>query len=377
MTKKTVKEDEKSSTEAKESETIETKQPKLSDMPGVGPVSIKKLNNAGITSIYDLIVRGPMEIARITGKDKDDADVLVEKARELLSQEGLITKAFISGTQLLEERSKVGIISTGTKALDKLMVSDIQRQDGKTIGGVETKSITEVFGEFGSGKTQLCHTLAVMVQKPKSEGGLDGNVLWIDTENTFRPERIITICNAKNPYPDTTKKCEEHGTIECEECKALNMDPMKVLERITCARAFNSSTQKLMLEDAAKYIRENNIKLIIVDSGIGLFRSEYHGTGELARRQQGINAFVYLLQRTAETYDCAAIMTNQVQATPMAFGDPIKPIGGNIVGHTSTYRIYLKKAGKKHIAKMIDSPHHEQSEVQYALTAAGVADVED
>ena len=193
-----------------------------------------------------------------------------------------------------------------------------------------------------------------MVQKPKTEGGLDGGVLYIDTENTFRPERIVSIAQAHE------------------------MDPEKVLDRIIVARAYNSAHQTLILEEAGPVIQENNIRLIVVDSAVGLFRAEYLGRGTLSNRQQKLNHFVHMLSRIAETYNCAAIATNQVMASPdVFFGDPTRPIGGNVVAHTSTYRIYFKKSGKKRIARMVDSPHHPEEEVIFALGEAGVMDLED
>jgi DNA repair protein RadA len=221
-------------------------------------------------------------------------------------------------------------------------------------GGIETQALTEVYGEFGCGKTQFAHTMSVMVQKSKEEGGLEGGVLYIDTENNFRPERIVSIAQAHE------------------------MDPEKVLDRIIVARAYNSAHQTLILEEAGAIIEENNIKLIIVDSAVGLFRAEYLGRGTLSVRQQKLNHFVHLLSRIAETYDCAALATNQVMASPdVFFGDPTRPIGGNVVAHTSTYRIYFKKSGKKRIARMVDSPHHPEEEVIFALGEAGVVDPEE
>ena len=175
--------------------------------------------------------------------------------------------------------------------------------------------------------------------------------MYIDTENTFRPERIVSIAKA-------------HG-----------MDPEKTLDRIIVARAYNSAHQTLILEEASQMIRENNVKLLVVDSAVGLFRSEYLGRGTLSVRQQRLNKFVHLLVRIAETYNCAALATNQVMASPdVFFGDPTRPIGGNVVAHTSTYRIYLKKSGKKRIARMVDSPHHPEQEVIFGLGEAGVID---
>ncbi len=316
---------------------------RLDSLEGVGPVTTKKLTDAGIHNIMDLLVRGPVDVAEITGMDKETAEKIVNKSRQQLVEEGLIAKDFVSATEIYKRRQDIGKISTGTSCLDLLFD-----------GGIETQALTEVYGEFGSGKTQFCHTMCVNVQKPKEEGGLDGGVLYIDTENTFRPERIVTIA------------------------KVQNLDPEKVLERIIVARAYNSAHQILILQEAGPVIEENNIKLVIVDSAVGLFRAEYLGRGTLSERQQKLNKFVHLLVRTAETYNCAALATNQVMSSPDTFfGDPTRPIGGNVVAHTSTYRVYFKKSGKKRIARMVDSPHHPESEVIFTLTEAGVSDPED
>ena len=316
---------------------------RLDSLEGVGPVTTRKMSDAGIHNIMDLIVRGPVEISEITGMDKDTAAKIVNKARLHLVEGGLLAKDFVSAAEIYKRRQSIGKITTGTNCLDTLFD-----------GGVETQALTEVYGEFGCGKTQFAHTLSVMVQKPKEEGGLDGGVLYIDTENTFRPERIVTIAKA-------------HG-----------MDPDKVLDRIIVARAYNSAHQTLILEESGPVIEENNVKLLVVDSAVGLFRAEYLGRGTLAIRQQKLNHFVHMLVRIAETYDCAALATNQVMASPdVFFGDPTRPVGGNVVAHTSTYRIYFKKSGKKRIARMVDSPHHPEEEVIFALGEAGVIDPED
>jgi len=316
---------------------------RLDSLEGVGPVTTKKLTDAGIHNIMDLLVRGPVEVAEITGMDKETAEKIVNKARQQLVEEGLIAKDFVSATEIYKRRQDIGKISTGTNCLDLLFD-----------GGVETQALTEVYGEFGSGKTQFCHTMCVNVQKPKEQGGQEGGVLYIDTENTFRPERIVSIA------------------------KANGMDPEKVLDRIIVARAYNSAHQILILEEAGPIIKENNIKLIIADSAAGLFRAEYLGRGTLSERQQRLNKFVHLLVRTAETYNCAAIATNQVMSSPdVFFGDPTRPIGGHIIAHTSTYRVYFKKSGKKRIARMVDSPHHPEQEVIFMLTEAGISDPEE
>jgi len=316
---------------------------RLDSLEGVGPVTSKKLLDAGIHNIMDLLVRGPVDVSEITGMDIEAAIKLVNKARQQLVEDGKLEKDFVSATVIYKRRQDIGKISTGTNALDMLFD-----------GGIETQAVTEVYGEFGSGKTQFCHTMCVNVQKPKDEGGLDGGVLYIDTEGTFRPERIVSIA------------------------KANGLDPEKVLDRIIVAKAYNSSHQELIMEEVGPVIEANKIKLIVVDSAVGLFRAEYLGRGTLSVRQQRLNRFMHLLTRTAETYNVAAIATNQVMASPDTFfGDPTRPIGGNVVAHTSTYRVYFKKSGKKRIARMVDSPHHPEHEVLFVLTEAGVSDPEE
>jgi len=316
----------------------------LSDLEGVGPVTKKKLEDAGISTLMDLVVRGPVELEELSSMTSETCEKIVTHARKQLAESGAITKEFATASEIYTRRQSIGKVSTCTDALDGLLG-----------GGVETQAVTEVYGEFGSGKTQLCHTLCVSVQKPKEEGGLDGNVLYIDTEGTFRPERVVSIAQAHN------------------------MDPAKVLDRIIVARAYNSSHQVLILEEAGKMIQEENVKLIISDSTTGLFRMEYLGRGTLASRQQKLGRYIRLLARIAEAYNCAVVATNQVSSSPDSFfGDPTRPVGGNILGHASTYRIYIRKGGKnKRVAKMVDSPHHALSEAVFELGEMGVQDTEE
>jgi len=316
----------------------------LSDLEGVGPITKKKLEDSGIHNLMDLIVRGPVELGEISSMTSETCEKIVTTARRQLAENGTITKDFATASEIYKRRQNIGKITTSTDALDNLLG-----------GGIETQAITEIYGEFGSGKTQFCHTMCVTVQKSKEEGGLDGGVLYIDTEGTFRPERVVTIA------------------------KAHNMDPNKVLDKIIVARAYNSAHQVLILEEAGKTIQEENIKLIVSDSITGLFRAEYLGRGTLATRQQKLGRYIRLISRIAETYNCAVIATNQVSSSPDSFfGDPIRPIGGNVLGHASTYRIYFRKGGKnKRVAKIVDSPHHPLSEAVFELGEKGVQDTED
>jgi DNA repair protein RadA len=199
--------------------------------------------------------------------------------------------------------------------------------------------------------TQICHTLCCLVQQPIEQGGLDGGVVYIDTEGTFRPERISEIA-------------ENRG-----------YDPAAILSRIMVARAYNSAHQELIVRDLGRMIEKHKVKLVIVDSAVAHYRAEFLGRGVLAERQQRLNRFMHALLRTAEVYNIAIVLTNQVQAAPDSFfGDPTRATGGHVVAHTSTYRIYLRKAGKNRIARMIDSPYHAERDVVFMLNERGIDD---
>jgi DNA repair protein RadA len=249
---------------------------------------------------------------------------------------------FETAYDVMERRKDVGKITVGSEAFNELIG-----------GGIETQSLTEVFGEFGSGKSQIAHELAVTVQLPEERGGLDGECVFIDTENTFRPERVEQIADF------------------------FEVDHEEMLQRIHIARAFNSSHQMLMADKVNELVQSGtNIRLVIVDSLMAHFRAEYVGRESLATRQQKLNQHLHALQNIANTYNIAIFLTNQVQARPDAFfGSPTKAIGGHVLGHASTYRIWLKKglAGKR-IARLVDSPHLPEGECVFKITVDGIVD---
>ncbi|HEV8405932.1 MAG TPA: DNA repair and recombination protein RadA [Nitrososphaera sp.] len=311
----------------------------LSNIEEIGPATEKRLNEAGFRSIRDLLVRGPVDIAEATGMEMDESVGICNKARMMLEELGVIDKSFVTATSLYSRRRDR--ISTGSNSFDDLLG-----------GGLETKAVTEVYGEFGTGKTQLCHTLCVMVQQDRLAGGLDAKALYIDTENTFRPERIVSIAETRG------------------------FDPHKSLENVIVAKAYNSAHQELIIQEAGSVIEHNNVKLIIVDSAVAHYRAEFLGRATLSERQQRLNKFMHILVRIGETYDVAVLVTNQIQSSPDAyFGDAVRPTGGNVVAHTSTYRIYLKRSGKNRIARMVDSPYHAEREILFTLAERGISDV--
>ncbi|MHB8632508.1 MAG: DNA repair and recombination protein RadA [Thermoplasmatota archaeon] len=308
----------------------------VEDLPGVGPATAEKLKDAGYEDMMAIAVASPSDIADKCDIGEGIAQKIIQAARRLADVGG-----FETGLEVAERRKTVTKITTSSKAFDELLG-----------GGVETQSITEFYGEFGSCKTQFAHQIAVNVQRSPADGGLDGEALYIDTENTFRPERITQMA------------------------EALGMDASQALQKVHVARAFNSNHQMLLVERAAELCRQHPIKLIIVDSLTAHFRAEFVGRGTLAERQQRINRHMHDLQRLSGIYNAAVVVTNQVSSNPEAFfGDPTRPIGGHIVGHTSTFRIYLRKSkGGKRICRLVDSPHRPEGEAVVTISEAGIRD---
>ncbi len=297
--KKLTPEEELEQIEQKEEEVkepVEKKAPEdltLEDLPGVGPRGAQKLREAGYVELISIAAASSGEIAAACEISEQTAEKIIQSARSMLDM------GFKSAADLLERRKEIGKITTGSAALDALIG-----------GGVETQAITEAFGMFGSGKSQIGFSIAVNVQLPKGQGGLNGKCIFIDTESTFRPERIIEIA-------------EKRG-----------LDPKKVLKNIFVAKAYNSDHQVVLAEKAKDIIKNENVKLIVVDSLMSHFRSDYSGRGELAPRQQKLNRHMHALQKMADTYNIAVYVTNQVMANPaVMFGDPTSAIGGHIVGH--------------------------------------------
>ncbi|MEM4259156.1 MAG: DNA repair and recombination protein RadA [Candidatus Pacearchaeota archaeon] len=326
--------------EGKEGKKKEEEEAKLTDIPGIGPGIAAKLEAAGVYDLMGLAVLSPPSLSEMAGVGEAVARKAIQAARSMLNL------GFSDGLEFAKKRENVNYITTGSKNLNMLL-------GGR---GVETRALTEAYGTFGSGKTQLGLTLAVNVQLPKEQGGANGKAVFIDTEGTFRPERIRQIA------------------------EGLGANPEKVLKNILVARAFNSDHQILLMDKINEMIKDGEpIKLVVIDSLTAHFRAEFSGRGQLADRQQKLNRYLHNLMKMAEQHNLAVFVTNQVMANPaMMFGDPTTAIGGNIVGHASTYRLYLRK-GKQgsRVAKLIDSPNLPENETIFYVTAKGVRDDEE
>ncbi len=308
----------------------------VENLPGVGEVTAEKLREAGYINVESIAVATVAELREAAEMGETQAKKIIAAARKAAD-----IGAFLTADKVLERRKTVGWITTGSKQLDALLG-----------GGIETRAVTEVFGEFGSGKSQLGHQLCVNVQLPPEQGGLKGRAIFIDTENTFRPERILGMATA------------------------AELDSEEVLRNILVARSYNTDQQLLIAEKAEELIEKEGVRLIIIDSLTSHFRAEFVGRGTLAERQQKLARHLLVLHRIADLKDIAIFVTNQVQARPdLFFGDPTRPIGGHVLGHSATTRVYLRKSkGGRRIARVVDSPSLPEGESVFMITESGIRD---
>lgn len=335
----------------------------LEDLPGVGPATAEKLRENGFDSYQGLAVASPGELSNTADVGESTAADIINAAREEADIGG-----FETGTDVLERRLRIGKLSW--------LVSDVDQLLG---GGVETQSITEVYGEFGAGKSQITHQLSVNVQLPREFGGLNGSAIFIDSEDTFRPERIDDMVRGLDEelLQATMDDREIDGDPGNEDAmEALITD---FLENIHVAKAFNSNHQILLVEKAKELTGEREgsdrpVRLLCVDSLTAHFRAEYVGRGQLAPRQQKLNKHLHDLMRIGDLYNTAIVVTNQVSSNPDSFfGDPTQPIGGNILGHTSTFRMYLRKSkGDKRIVRLVDAPNLPDGEAIMRIQGGGL-----
>jgi DNA repair protein RadA len=320
----------------------------LESLHGINQLLLDKLEGAGIRSVSDLATKTVTELLEDyysnydengRGIDEETISNLVMKAKRKLIEDGLIQKEFSTAEDILEIRKRLIRFTSGSQAFDLFLG-----------GGIETQALTEIAGEFGSGKSQLCYTICVTA----NAGSPDNGIIFVDTENTFRAERIHLIAESRG------------------------LDAEEIMKKIFVCRIYYSAHLEAVIRSLAKSIEQYKARLVIIDSIISLHRAEFAGRETLAERQQRLNIILHKLIRLAEIYNVAVVYTNQVQAQPdnLFGGNSMIAAGGNIMAHASTYRIFLRKAGHNRIATMIDSPYHAYSQVKFTIGEEGIQDLE-
>ncbi|MFP4117041.1 MAG: DNA repair and recombination protein RadA [Candidatus Aenigmatarchaeota archaeon] len=307
----------------------------LKDLPGVGEKTAEKLKDEGYKDLMSIAAASSGEISGKTSIGESTAKKIISAARNEMEM------GFDTASKVYEEKDDITQISTNSDKIDELIG-----------GGIETQTITEAYGGYGSGKSQMAFQLSVNVQKEEGKGGLGKGCVFIDTENTFSPERVKEIA-------------ENH-----------DMDPEEVLDNIYVARAYNSDHQMVLVNEADEILGKQEVGLVVVDSLTGQFRADYTGRGDLAERQQKLNRHLHDLQRLAEVYNVAVFISNQVMSKPdVMFGDPTEAIGGHILHHAAAFRMYLRKGkGDTRICKLVDSPYKPEGEAPFKITEKGIVD---
>lgn len=352
----------------------------LENLSGVGPATAEKLNEAGFNSFKSIAVASAGDLSTEADIGESSANKIIKAAREKADVGG-----FESGSEIMERRNSIGRL--------KLRIEEVDQLFG---GGIETQSITEFYGEFGAGKSQITHQLSVNVQLPEEYGGLGRGCIFIDSEDTFRPARIGEMVQGLEEEPmramideygvDATVDEVKNAKITDRDGRMIDESPAvkladEFLENIHVAKAATSDHQILLAEKvtdkAEEYRKDEELKdigLVCIDSLTAHFRAEYVGRGELADRQQKLNKHLHDISKAADLYNLAAVITNQVAANPDSyFGDPTQAIGGNILGHTSTFRIYLRKSkDNKRIVRLVDAPNLEDGEAVVRIENSGV-----
>jgi DNA repair protein RAD51 len=308
---------------------------------GISAADVKKLLEGGFHTVEAVAYSTIKSLVKVRGITEGKAEKLLTASSQL------VDLGFSTATEIAQERAEIINLTTGSKELDTLLQ-----------GGIETGSITEIFGEFRTGKTQICHQLCVTCQLPFDQNGGEGKALYIDTEGTFRPERLMAIA-------------ERYG-----------LDGNDVLDNVAVARAYNSDHQSKLLMNACAMMTEQRYALMVVDSATALYRTDYSGRGELAARQMHLARFLRTLQRIADEFGVAVVITNQVVAQvdggAMFVSDPKKPIGGHIMAHASTTRLSLRKGkGEQRVCKVYDSPCLPEAEAIFAINADGIGEPKD
>lgn len=321
-------------------------------LPGTTWASVQKIVKSGISTVGDLARQTPSQLAEQSGVGQDTCDKYIGIALDM------ITEGYITGAQLWDKMQNRRKLTTGSQMVDEILRSDDERERGVP-GGIEECTITEVGGKKGDGKTQLMHMLAVNAQLPLEEGGLDGCVMWIDTENTFRPDRILEIC------------------------KNRGLDGNKTLGGIYYEEVYSSKHQQKIVGELPKRCHDLNIKIIIIDSMMALLRSEYRGRGTLAERQQVLGDIVQRLKKISQSQNLIVIYTNQVMDKPDGYGDQTEAVGGNILGHISTLKLFIRRGRTDYktgisprIMKVMKSPYLPENEAPFVISDYGIEDVD-
>lgn len=313
---------------------------RIENLTEVEPALIRKAKEAGFHYIDTLAITSPMDIAKSLDVEINEAMSICNKATLKLEEIGIISPSKIASFDRNNRSSNNRLyIKTGSKDFDQLFGGN----------GIETKAVTQFYGRSSIGKTQICHTLCVTVQQFHP----DYKSIYIDTEGTFREERIAEIAKAKG------------------------LDPTRILQNVRFIQPLNSARlESILMQDLSLiFNQDSGIKLLIIDSIINLYRADYSGRGMLSQRQSKLSKIMHLLQNIARVYDIAVVITNQVSTSVNGYfclADSDRPMGGNVITHTSTFMIQLRGNSSYRIAEIKGSPCYPETQARFEICEEGI-----
>jgi DNA repair protein RadA len=311
----------------------------LEDLEGIGPKTAQLLKSKGILSIKHLALFNPEELIELTDMTPDRVEKILRSARDVVFGGNRVARA----TDLAKNFESIVRLKTNVRSIDELLQ-----------GGLEPKTIYEFAGEFGTGKTQLCHQLSVTVQLGQDRGGVGGAAIYLDTEEAFSPSRISSIA------------------------QRFDLDPNEALDNIYVIKVINAVDLEDRIKfDVVRLVEQANVKLIVVDSIIALYRAEFKGRERLAERQQRLNYILDWLMRIAKVYNVYVVLTNQVLDVPMGYIEVKRPAGGNVLAHAVTHRLFLRKSREDvKVMEVLDSPRLPfKASAMFRITDKGIEDV--
>lgn len=233
---------------------------------------------------------------------------------------------------------------------------NVESLDTLTGGGIDIGSVTEIFGEAGSGKTQICMQLALNCVLPKENGGLAGRTIHISTDKQFAIQRLYQMASSLRER------------VNLPDLELLdNIDIMEFSSKEEL-RVFVSVSLPQRLEQFA------NIRLVIIDSIAGIFR---HETNYIARADE-MRGVVQKLERLADDHNFAIIMTNHVTSgiDDSCLGTAFENLVSTKlkIKNTEEYRTSKSGISRVRLLDVIFSPRLPCRRERFLISSSGIVE---
>ncbi|XP_040277876.1 DNA repair protein RAD51 homolog 3 isoform X1 [Bufo bufo] len=318
-----------------------------------------KLIAAGFSTLQDVADVTAIELARESGISEDSAVKVLQVLRRE-NQSGTSVTLKHTALELLEQEQAQASIITFCSALDEVLG-----------GGVPLSKVTEICGPPGVGKTQLCMQLAIDVQIPECFGGVDGETVYIDTENGFLVERLVDIANACVLHCSLITQAHQQDDQKIAMQRFTLNNILSKTHYFSCQNYAELLAQIFVLSDFIA--QHTKIKLVIIDSIAFPFR---HSFDDLSLRTRLLNMVAQQLINIASQHKLAVVITNQMTTRIGPSESLLVPALGESWGHAATNRIILHWEGLQRFAALNKASNQKDVTVQFQITHKGFRDVQ-